>query len=275
MAITYLSGNRIQGSSVGTTGGKVGTGAGNFDGSDNLHYTGNGDQDGDMTAAFWFYRVQSSPNYLTCYNQVSANGNSSNRLQIGTQAAGTWEIYGAGKILDGGTPPLNTWIHIAVTCNGTTWKLYENGIETDSGTGSSSRTNDGLVSWMAEGSGAWATGYMDEACLYDRTLSTAEVLSLANGSKKPNDATLDTSNSLTLYLPMDTTASSGLTNWYDDKSSTGQAIALTGDPTLITSITSPDRNTITNVPVGTRFEETDTRKIFRRTSSAWVEKGTA
>jgi len=32
---------------------------------------------------------------------------------------------------------------------------------------------------------------------------------------------------------------------------------------------------ITNVPVGTRYEETDTKKIFRRTSSAWVEKGTA
>jgi len=31
---------------------------------------------------------------------------------------------------------------------------------------------------------------------------------------------------------------------------------------------------ITNVPVGTRYEETNTRKIFRRTSSAWVEKGT-
>jgi hypothetical protein len=30
-----------------------------------------------------------------------------------------------------------------------------------------------------------------------------------------------------------------------------------------------------NLPVGTRFEETDTRKIFRRTSSAWVERGTA
>ena len=31
----------------------------------------------------------------------------------------------------------------------------------------------------------------------------------------------------------------------------------------------------TDIPVGTRFEETDTRKIYRRTSSAWVEKGTA
>ena len=36
-----------------------------------------------------------------------------------------------------------------------------------------------------------------------------------------------------------------------------------------------DKSSITNVPVGTRYEETDTRKIFRRTASAWVEKGTA
>ena len=35
------------------------------------------------------------------------------------------------------------------------------------------------------------------------------------------------------------------------------------------------KTSITNVPVGTRYEEVDTRKIFRRTASAWVEKGTA
>ena len=41
-----------------------------------------------------------------------------------------------------------------------------------------------------------------------------------------------------------------------------------------------DKSSITNVPIGTRYEETDTRKIFRRTGTApqhlgWTEKGTS
>jgi len=39
--------------------------------------------------------------------------------------------------------------------------------------------------------------------------------------------------------------------------------------------TAKDKSTITDIPVGTRYEETDTRKIFRRTASACVEIGTA
>jgi len=270
MAITYLAGDRIQGSSVGGTGGKVGTGAGSFS-TANLHYTGNGDQDGDMTVAFWFYRTQSSSSNLTAYNQVSSDNTiNANRLQVGTQAAGTWAIYSTSEKLSGGTPPLNTWIHMAVTINGTTWKLYEDGIETDSATdGQATRTNDGLISFMGEGSGAWAQGYMDEACLYDRALSEPEVLSLADGSKKPNDTSLDTSNSLTLYIPMDTVSSG---NWYDDKSSTGQAISLTGSPTQITNIVQSERFSVTNVPNGTIFEELDIGKhyMFDGTST-WNE----
>ena len=70
MVVTYLSGQRIQGVSN-LAGGRVGTGNGQFDGSDNLNFTGNGDMDGDFTVAFWFYRSQASAAYLTAYNQMN------------------------------------------------------------------------------------------------------------------------------------------------------------------------------------------------------------
>ena len=49
--------------------------------------------------------------------------------------------------------------------------------------------------------------------------------------------------------------------------------SIVDDQPLIGDI--DEKVAITNVPAGTRYEETDTRKIFRRTASAWVEKGTA
>ena len=268
MAIKYLNAKRIRGSSTSASG-RVGTGNGQFDGSDNLNFTGNGDMDGDFTVAFWFYRSQASSAYLTAYNQMSSGGASSERIQIGTQASGAWEIYASSKVLDGNTPAQNTWYHLALTGSGTTWKWYEDGVEVDStssGT-TATRDNDGLVTIMGEASGAFAEGYMDEFCQYDRALSAAELLSLADGSKKPNDATLDTSNSLVLYLPMDTVSSG---NWYDDTSGTSQAISTTGNPAQITTIPQDEKVEITNVPAGTRYEETDTRKIFRRKDEGYT-----
>jgi len=46
----------------------------------------------------------------------------------------------------------------------------------------------------------------------------------------------------------------------------------------VAGTTAKDKTSITNVPAGTRYEETDTRKIFTRTGGAaadWAEKGTS
>ena len=60
-----------------------------------------------------------------------------------------------------------------------------------------------------------------------------------------------------------------------DTMNAGLNILVLGADDGTSTVADKSKTAITNVPVGTRYEETDTRKIFRRTASAWVEKGTA
>ena len=64
------------------------------------------------------------------------------------------------------------------------------------------------------------------------------------------------------------------------KSTSGWNINNASYQNIVPTSTAKDKSSITNVPIGTRYEETDTRKIFRRTGTApqhlgWTEKGTS
>jgi hypothetical protein len=74
--------------------------------------------------------------------------------------------------------PLNTWTHIAATYDGTTLRLFVNGVQTSTKavTGSIKTSTGALrfggnTSWSDE----WFSGLIDEVRLYNRALTAAEI----------------------------------------------------------------------------------------------------
>jgi len=66
--------------------------------------------------------------------------------------------------------------------------------------------------------------------------------------------------------------------YYTGDFASGSNISILGDNTpssTVTSAPADEKATITNVPAGTRYEETDTRKIYRRNDPIWIERGEA
>ena len=253
MAITYLSGGRIQGSST-SAGGRVGTGNGQFDGDDMLRWTDNG-LTGDFTIAFWLNK-QDTATYDTYFfkQKCGTSGGSSEEIQFGQQSSGVMEIWGgSAKVLESSFS-MNTiedeWHHWCLTGDGADWILYYDGVSIDttsSGTATRGNTCSNNVALMGESAGM-SNGYVDEFCIFNRELTAAEVLSLADGSKIPTDSSLNTSSSLRIYLPMDTTASSGLTNWYDDLSGQDVTITSLGDPTQGADYITDEKTTLVTAP---------------------------
>lgn len=107
---------------------------------------------------------------------------------------------GKAKLLDFDTPyfPIQEWAHYAVTCDGTTVKVYKNGVlhETQ-GTAQnldlSGNTKELLVGGGWNGSGTdiltshMFKGAMDEVRLYDMALSQDAIVQLMNGEETPEE----------------------------------------------------------------------------------------
>lgn len=83
-----------------------------------------------------------------------------------------------------GTPPANTWLHFCVTWDGTTMRVYQNGILNNSGTGTNPFATDPTVTVLAYDNGAsgFDGGKIGEVTVWNVTLTPAEVLSIGTGT---------------------------------------------------------------------------------------------
>jgi Concanavalin A-like lectin/glucanases superfamily len=85
------------------------------------------------------------------------------------------------------TPDLNTWYHVALTRQGTTFTAYVNGapIGTDTSSAVIPNANAPLTMGQAEGIG-WLNGLVDEMTIYHRALSGSEIAAIysAGGAGK-------------------------------------------------------------------------------------------
>src|SRR5207249_9202817 len=104
----------------------------------------------------------------------------------GTSGVGGLIKSGGTELVIGGSyvPPLNQWTHLALTYDGTSMKLYINGVLNDSAPKSGNIDGDNVE--FAIGGRAdpndhlFFTGKIDEVEVFDRALSQAEIQAIYN-----------------------------------------------------------------------------------------------
>jgi hypothetical protein len=76
----------------------------------------------------------------------------------------------------------NTWYHLAVVYDGSTWRAYKNGVADGTYTGPVG-TNNGTYTWFGNGYNGYFNGVVDDVRIYNRPLSAGEVLGLYQATK--------------------------------------------------------------------------------------------
>ncbi len=134
-----------------------------------------------MSIELWAYRTGTSPvgrligkrasgcgayNYELSYDEtVQGNG-----LRFGGDSGG-----GFSGVIVPNTLPTNEWTHIAGTYDGTTFRLYVDGLLVGSANGSLGTTNSDALKIGGSGGCDYFLGTLDEITIYNRALSGPEI----------------------------------------------------------------------------------------------------
>ena len=243
-------------------------GYGNFDGNgDVVTFSSNGIMSGDFTMAMHFYYSSSQVNNYPTFFQNGASGN--DRIQITEQNNNKFQVYANNQVLiSDDNIVADKWQHLALTGDGTSWKLYLDGTVIKTGTGTATRTDTSTKSFGGESSGSYFTGGQRNFCIYNRALSASEITSLSNETKLPTDSSLNTSSSLKVYCPM----------WANFNDLSGNSVSMTvnGDASIITGFKCPnDFSSTSNLEA---LSGVRTNSIFQQTDdtpSYWWYNGTS
>jgi len=145
----------------------------------------------DTAAEAYGYLLAIGDDGTTNYNTIRTFGNSSKlSLQIVTRKAGT-----RNQVTTGFDYNANEWLFVVVTSDGSTWRAYINGTEVTLTAMVGSNTGDwfgdfsytnGIYTSMAFKYGGELTqfgnGVLDNLCIYNRVLTSNEIIGLYNGS---------------------------------------------------------------------------------------------
>ena len=138
-----------------------------------------------MSICLWVYRTSPNTAMHILGKRVGCNGSGVN-YQLAYDG-----IYGSGLYFDGEDGgiysggvysgkdlPMNTWVHLAVTFDGTTFGFYTNGLLVATGSGTLGPTNSVPLRIGASGDCAPFGGMLDEIQFFNRALSAAEIQSI-------------------------------------------------------------------------------------------------
>lgn len=148
---------------------------------------------------------------------------------------------------------LNTWVHVAMTYNGSVKSIYKNGvlIGTQTGFGSISPTQVIGVGFAADLNGEYLDGKIDEFRIWNRSLSQAEVLNYMNCNPPINEPGLYVRYDFNQGNARQTNA--GLTAVMDKSSNgnngTAENFALSGNSSnwALEGISQPECNSPTSI----------------------------
>ena len=127
-----------------------------------------------MTVELWAYRTGNQSTMYLLGKQAASCG--SFQYQLGfTPIGGLTFAGGAGQVQTGVTLPLNTWVHLAATFDGATFRFYYNALLIGTGTGNLGAANNAPLTIGGASSCASFGGLLDEVGVYQRALTGAEI----------------------------------------------------------------------------------------------------
>jgi len=159
--------------------GKYGCGI-NFAGGGYVHASNNSILNpSTITISIWAYRTGTDALAATYTLITKNNGGATPYYGIGIYAGGLYATANGNPVLSMGTEaatlPLNTWVHLAMTEDGSTLKAYVNGVLYSS---QSSAMTGATTTNLSIGGGAAPfsfAGVLDEPKIWNRALSSEEV----------------------------------------------------------------------------------------------------
>ena len=270
MVVTYLSGQRIQGSSTADA-----IKGADFDGSSSYSEFGSASDwtflsnGTGMTMSMWMKTAdlsasqqilvtmnnQSGNNTGTAFGVDSDGGKFVASCYQGDASAG----YPIGMVYAIGD---TDWHHWVVTTNsaGTENKMYRDGVEVVteswSGTWSASSPDHTLTAGKRDNDQQYFDGSFTQVLLFKRELTQANVTTLYNSGKPLADiSSVDTD--LFAYYKCDG-------NMNDSE---GSINGSNNDITFSTAFSTDEKTTVTDVPVGSEFEQTDNYKTYQMAES--------
>jgi YD repeat-containing protein len=140
-----------------------------------------------ITVELWAYST-GSQTVMNLFGKRSGNCSGDFNYQItcdttnGLQFNGGTDAGLTGGVYTGVQMPLNTWMHLAVTFDGTTFSFYTNGVLAGIGTGTLGPTVSDPLTIGTSGACSYFAGMIDEVAIYNRSLSATEIAFVYNAS---------------------------------------------------------------------------------------------
>lgn len=151
---------------------KYGTGSIYFDGSGDRIVVPSASKlnlDGDFTVEMWVYITNVSTSYQILFDTSASGSAGASMTELWVQSPGNIGYYARGSMIFTGTTTLasNTWYHVALTKQGSTQRLFVNGV-VDATATSTTQPNDSYNWYIGDrisgaGSGQYPLqGYIDD-----------------------------------------------------------------------------------------------------------------
>lgn len=165
------------------SGGIVGSYAGDFNGSNDYVNAGAPSilSPPNFTVSLWIY-----PESFANYSVLVQDGNSSGWAFVFLSSSAHLRLAGltGGWSISGNGLPLNTWSFVTATYSAGTGMLYQNGIQTTSGSSGTIGVPNGSFSVGDSYNGSESSdGLIDDVRIYSRAISPAEVMAIYNAER--------------------------------------------------------------------------------------------
>ncbi|MFN8471119.1 MAG: LamG-like jellyroll fold domain-containing protein [Anaerolineae bacterium] len=156
---------------------------------------------GQITLAAWI-RPEATDgvrNVIAHGYTFGPNGEVYLRIANGKYQVGSWDGADHFAQADVQVNDVGQWVHLAGVYDGFNWRLYRNGVQvatTSDSVGAVPVNADWAIGSRAGGAERFFKGSIDEAALFDRGLSAAEVQALMDGRYNLNDGVVQPGDTL-------------------------------------------------------------------------------